>query len=62
MCSLVTLSIFNNTPFIYGANGINGLNYEALKDQCKWHGVKAKEFVPYALSCVNSLIKGINSK
>lgn len=60
--SLIAIHIFNSTTYEYGANGLSGFNYSHLKDNCKWHKVKAKEFVPILMSCINSFIHGMNSK
>jgi len=62
MKSIVALNIFHSTQFTYGMNGINGFNYEHLRDNCKWYRVSKKEFIPLLMSMLNYYIKGINSK
>jgi len=56
------IGVFHNTPFTFGQNGINGLHYEALADNLRWNRLSRKKYTSLLISCVNSFIKGINSK
>ena len=60
--SVILLQIFNNTPFTFGQNGINGFNYQALSDNLRWAGLSRKKYTSVMLSCCNMFIKGTQSK
>ncbi len=62
MRSQIAIYIFQSTSYTYGANGLTGFNYQHLKDNCKWNNVRAKEFIPMLVSCINYYIRGVNSK
>lgn len=60
--SKLLMRIFHNTPFIYGQHGITGYNYEGLKDQIKWTGLRPKDFVNVLHTMLNRFIKGTQNK
>lgn len=51
------MNIFNSTQ-----KGITGFEYEHLKDNIKWNGLKPKEYVNLLNSMLNKFIEKIPSK
>jgi len=56
------LNIFNMTSKEYGMSGITGYNYEHLKDNIRWAKLSRRKYTPVLMRCLNSYIKGVNSK
>lgn len=56
------MRIFNNTPFIFNEGKIIGFNYDALKDNIKWNGLKKKKYIPLMLTFINHFIGGLSKR